>query len=307
MLALGANGRGRAGLLSALRPQDVFATSLYTVNGNVQSITTPFAPDFVWEKSRSTSDQHWLFDRVRGSGKTLQSNVAQAEATQSSGYAALSASGFTSGGYGPGTTAVAWSIKETPKFFDIVTYTGDGTSGRVIPHALGIDPGLIILRRRDAGDNWRVRHRSATGELYLNLTQAQDASFPSIPATSATNFTVGTNSNTSGGTYVAYLFAHDPDTTNGIVQCGSATSDGTGAINVNLGWPLQWILCRASSAAGNWIINDSTRGFSNSLLANTTSTEANGAFVVNPTATGFSQSGFNAGVTVIYCAIRAPI
>jgi hypothetical protein len=142
----------------------------------------------------------------------------------------------------------------------------------------------------------------------------------------STEFTIGTDAtvNASGGTYVAYLFAHDaggfgPTLTDNIISCGSYTGNGssTGPI-VTLGWEPQWILVKRSDSSANWFTIDNMRGWSASTLAagtsylspNTTSAE-DSAFApfAGLSATGFQLSTSNAnlnasGGTFIYVAIR---
>ena len=40
----------------------------------------------------------------------------------------------------------SWSFRKAPKFFDIVTYTGNGTTGRQIAHNLDSEPGMIVIK-----------------------------------------------------------------------------------------------------------------------------------------------------------------
>jgi hypothetical protein len=135
----------------------------------------------------------------------------------------------------------------------------------------------------------------------------------------STTFAVGTNANVNanGGTYVAYLFAHDAGGfgltgTDNVISCGSFTTDGSGNATVNLGYEPQWLLFKSSSGASDWLILDTMRDWS---LANTddplapNSSAGESAFLYvysNPTATGFSAggSGLSASTTYIYIAIR---
>jgi hypothetical protein len=129
---------------------------------------------------------------------------------------------------------------------------------------------------------------------------------------------VGTDStvNASGGTYVAYLYAHDTSST-GIIQCGSFTTDGSGNFNVNLGWEPQYVMIKhsntvSSNVQDNWIIYDTMRGFvtqsgnGERLYPNLSNAAANGNDM-GPTATGFESKGnMLASQTFIYMAIRRP-
>ena len=324
MLALGANARGRAGLLAALRPQDVFATSLYTGTGASQRITNGLdllgSGGLVWQKLRSTAGNHALTDSVRGVNKGLFSNLTDAE-TAGVGASALYNNGFDNGiAYGSGATIAAWSFCRAAKFFDIVTYTGDGTSGRQIPHGLGVAPGMAIFKRLDAAEDWYVYHRGVvspnanwwTNFLRLNATAASAADTAPPGQPTATTITVNVDFlNASGKRYVVILFAHDPDTTNGIIQCGSFTVTANGQL-VPLGWRPQWGVLRRIDAADNWRIVDVARGWVtggalNELRANTSEAELSTGGAGGPQPTGFENGdAYPIGAQVAYCMIRAP-
>jgi hypothetical protein len=323
----------RPGLLlsggpAVTRPQDVFATSLYTGTEVARTITNGLdlsgQGGLVWTKGRSGFD-HSLVDTLRGAGNQIYTNATVAEQSLPQGLTAFGNSGYSVGTHtswnANGSNFVSWGFRRAPKFFDVVTYTGDGTSGRQIPHGLGVRPGLIIVKRRDAVAAWPVWHRA---NAYLGLNTA-DASASGtgysggsidVGGNDTTSFVLfATNGNVSavnaaGGSYVAYLFAHDPDTTNGIIQCGSFT-DNTG-VTVNLGWRPQFILAKGTGSGTTWVLLDTTRGWtaaaSPALTANTTDAEINYGATLAPTNTGFTANGqlYGAGQGAVYLAIRAP-
>lgn len=329
MLAALANARGLAAPGVIIRPQDVFATSLYTGTGASQSVNTGFAPDLAWVKTRNNANGgHAFFDRLRGAGQVIYSNSTGSELSRPDSLTAFNANGFLVGAdtqtlavNASGSTHAAWSFRRAPKFFDIVTYTGDGTSSRVIPHALGIPPGLVIIKQRDAASNWPVAFNvTGASRGLLNTTDAFGTTTGDTPLVNGfiefqsgvVKLFRGSNGisavNASGGTYVAYLFAHDPDTTNGIVQCGSFASNASGQATVALGWQPQFLLIRGTGAS-NWYILDSSRG-TNYLKPNSSTAEISGAgaepggIIMN--STGFTYN-YNANVNFVYIAIRAPI
>jgi len=167
---------------------------------------------------------------------------------------------------------VSWTWRKAPRFFDCVTYTGDGTSPRSISHNLDSPVGCIIVKRTDATGNWPVWHRSTGDDYragYLNLTNAGGASSTMIRSASSSAFTLGDNTavNASGGTYVAYLFAHNdgdgefgPDGDADIIKCGSYTGTGSSGLDVDLGFEPQWLLIKNTDAASTWYILDNMRG-----------------------------------------------
>lgn len=319
-----------AGGEEKLYAEDVF--SAYTSVGTVtfptrQTVTTGLNltganKGLIWVKNRQSTNGHFLFDTVRGNNKYLSTDATAAESTDSSGVN-FTSTGFTIGApfYSINKEQVAWTFKAAPKFFDVVTYTGNATD-RTIAHSLGEVPGTIIIKRTDSTSDWNVYHRSIgnTKSLLLNTTGAESTRFNwnnTDPTSSVFTVSASTEVNASGGAYVAYLFAHDTGT-DGLIQCGSFTTDGGGAGPfVDLGWEPQFVLYKdanyVTGAGGDWNIVDSSRGMRGyagllgdpMLEANTTAAEQQSAGYANATATGFYGGG-TASHTYIYLAIRRP-
>jgi hypothetical protein len=316
--------------------EEVFSTYLYTGNGTSQTITNGIdlstKGGLVWLKARSQAYQHGLFDTVRGASKGLVSNTTAAEATFTS-LTSFNTDGFSLGSdYNGGATYASWTFREQAKFFDVVTWTGNGVDGRAISHNLGSAPGCIIVKRTDSTSNWNVYHRQAGGSGAaafwgrLNTTDSDtDLENVGPSGTPTTTFLVydaslGLDScNINGATYVAYLFAHNAGGfgltgTDNVILCGSFTTDGSGNATVNLGYEPQWVLWKKSDgpvdAYSNWTINDNMRGFtvdqgSQDLYPNRSDAEAGtgAGFGCSPTSTGFKVI-HQASKTYIYIAIR---
>ena len=310
--------------------EDVFSTYLYTGNGSTQTITNGIdlstKGGLVWIKQRGSATGHRLTDTARGAEKSLATNNTAAQNDpDTGGLTSFSSTGFSLGSNSnynnTSGTYVSWTFREQPKFFDVVTYTGDGAN-RTIAHNLGSVPGCIIVKRTDTTGAWQVYHRSLanTEYLVLNTTAAKATGTGRWNSTTptATEFSLGTEAtvNANGGTYVAYLFAHDAGGfgltgTDNVITCGSYTTDSSGVGTVNLGWEPQWILVKAASAASSWFLVDNMRGFTSSygaqnrqLYAELAIAEEMSNFQVN--ATGFKdETGVVANSqTVIYIAIR---
>jgi hypothetical protein len=326
---------GSAGAASPAYIEDVFSTWLYTGNSSTQTITNGIdlsgKGGLVWCKARSAAYRHELVDTARGGGNKLESQSTAAQATGGSDITGFTSSGFTLGNVSgevnfSGATNASWTFRKAAKFFDVVTYTGNGTDQRAISHNLGSTPGFFIVKRTDSTGNWNCYHRSRGKDksLRLNLTDAEVANTDPTwngmwgGEPTSTTFTVNnsTNScNTNGATYVAYLFAHDAggfgDSGNdSVVKCGSFTTDGSGNATVNLGWEPQWLLVKQSAAASDWLLIDVMRGASQTgvypLSANSAAAEnpsTGGPYWV-PTSTGFSTTSYWASATAIYIAIR---
>ena len=304
---------------------DVFSAYTRTGTGASQVTTTNIDMTqgyMLWSKGRSGATDHAIYDSARGVTKDLVSNTTAAETTQSQGLTAVSATGHTFGTLAKvntnAATYVDWVFRKAPKFFDVVTYTGTGTAGLTVSHSLGIKPGMIIVKRTDTTGNWAVYHQSiaAANGLQLETTSASfAASYWNSTEPTASQFTLGapaTAVNASGGTYVAYLFAHDT-ATDGIVQCGSFTTDGSRNVTVSLGWEPQYLMVKTSGVADDWMLIDTSRGFTvggdDARLAANSSAAESANIWFTPLATGFktdSPSQLGVSTSYIYLAIRRP-
>ena len=335
-------GGGIAGRLlsgvSGITVDQVFAAYTHAgVNGS-STINTGIdlsgEGGMVWVKNRDTSGYgHFLFDTERGAENALITHGTNSTISEPKGVTAFNSNGFDIGGTGgdnafnkSGINYIYYNFRKCPKFFDIVTYTGDGTTNRNIPHDLGSVPGFITVKGRNfASDPWYSYHRSTgnQGELRLSETDAAvtgSSRWASYTPT-ATHFRGDTAAiNVNGRTYVAYLFAHDEQefgagSNEAIIKCGGFTMGSNTTISENLGFRPQWmILKRYNSGAGsNWWLFDTARGWTSSqfkwLYANTNDAEETKNYTgVYPTSTGFtfdnSNNGqWNAGGDFIYIAI----
>jgi hypothetical protein len=312
---------------------EAFSTDLYTGNGGTQTITNGIdlsgEGGLTWIKSRSAATDHQLFDTERGATKELISNSTAAEATDADTLTAFNSDGFSIGADSSVNTSaatyVSWTFRKAPKFFDVVTYTGDGVAGRTVAHNLGSVPGMIIVKRTSGVASWRVYHRgidaSAPEDYWLQLNQTSSRTGPSAniwdsTAPTINNFYVAVSDtiNGSGEAYVAYIFAHDTDD-GSMVQCGSYTGNGsaTGPV-VTLGWEPQWLLVKQATASGAWVVHDNKRNTANPrnsyLLPNDSQAEVTSAnLAVDFNSTGFQLKGGGfainqSGGTYIYMAIR---
>ena len=302
---------------------DVFSAWTRTGTGADVTVTTGIDMTkgyLLWSKGRSGATDHALYDSDRGLTLDLASNTTAAQTAQATGLKAVSATGHTIGSLGKmntsGATYVDWVFRKQAKFFDSVTYTGDGTSPRTISHSLGSVPGCIVIKRADSTGDWWVYHNGLTVNQYLKLNTTDAAAtaagiWGAGPTT--TGFTVNAGAlNAAGATYVAYLYAHDTST-DGIIQCGSFTTDGSGGnATVNLGWEPQFLMVKSTAAnSQGWDLIDASRGMPNlggfgtaaGLEANNANAEGSRNPNAFPTATGFfyARSG---SVTYIYMAIR---
>jgi hypothetical protein len=314
--------------------EQVFSTYLYTGNSGTQTITNGIdlstKGGLVWIKDRTSANSHQLYDTVRGVQKRLMTDQTAAQGTETTGITAFNTSGWTMGAQyeinDSASNYASWTFRKQPKFFDVVTWTGNNAGTRDIAHNLGSTPGFIIVKSTSLVSGWYCWHNSfdANGYILLNSNAASGTASTVFggsgnKAPTSTTFTIGNSGvvNQPDDTYVAYVFAHNAggfglSGEDNVVSCGSFTTDGSGYGTTTLGYEPQFVLWKASSEAGNWNINDNMRGVTASSL--TSGTEAaylfpnasaaeNGSYGISINATGF-QNYFSPSTTYIYIAIR---
>ena len=320
---------------------DVFSTYVYDGTGSAQTITNGIdlsgEGGLVWFKQRDATRDHGLFDTARGTGKYLVANDTAVEATTSTMLSAFNSNGFTLGGGGAivnnnTNEYVSWTFRKAPKFFDVVTYTGDGSTTKTVSHNLDSTPAMILFKRTDASGNWVVYHANTPtsdggGGNYTQPYLRLNGDFPTTslgdygnnltPTSTVIRTPIHTNSgntadsvNVNGATYVAYLFAHNnndggfgPDQDADIIKVGSYTGAYPSDVTVDLGFEPQFIFVKNATASSNWGLFDVMRGMPlgdcNTLVADTSGAE-NGvlgsgeAFEATPT--GFIV---NSGLTAV--------
>jgi hypothetical protein len=322
--------------------ENVFSTYVYTGtgSGSSQTITNGIDLDgeggLVWIKNREIAYSHVLVDTETGAQKMLNSNSTSAQANYTSGLTSFNSNGFTHGGatlVGSTSKITSWTFRKQPKFFDVVTYTGDGTTSREVSHNLGTTIGFMLVKRTDAASNWACIAYNGTnyGCLVLNSSAAQLFSSATSSYTSTmfkpydvfqqfTDTPVNDRMNVDGASYVAYIFAHnnsdggfgstgDQD----IIKCGSYTGNGSTSNTVTLGFEPQWILIKNATASADWILFDTVRGIVTGgnevgLIPNTSEVELSQDFL-QVTSQGFELTvnnsyTNNSGKTYVYMAIR---
>ena len=317
-----------------------FNTVLYTGNGaTTQTITgVGFDPDFTWIKNRSSSLAHNVYDVVRGDGKKLKTNAAEAESdvgtdftfetdgffvgnrteTNESG-SGIVAWNWLAGGSGSSNTAgsITSTVSANPTAgFSIVTYTGTGANATV-GHGLGVAPKMVIIKRRDVNSNWAVYH-DGFGPTKVALLDdpiapvSQGSTYWQNTAPSDTVVTLGTTTVVNGlnGTYVAYCWHSVP----GYSSIGSYV--GNGSVDgpfVYTGFRTRFLLYKNTASTSDWYIIDTARNSYNPcqtmLYPNLSNAEYtySGTDAIDVTANGFkiryANTGMNtAGVTYIYMA-----
>ena len=297
------------GATAATQASKHFAINLRTGTAASYSVTgIGFQPDLVWVKSRGRALDHAIYDSVRGVQKQLESNTTTVESTETTGLTAFNSDGYTGGALDQmnGTTAtnsfIDWMWKgggagvsntngtisstvsaNTLAGISVVTYTGTGANATV-GHGLGVAPKLVIVKARNATQNWTAWHTSFTSTeyIFLNSTAAKSSSGGAAiwnsTTPSSTVFSIGTDTNTNwnGSTdYLAYCFAEVEGFSKIGSYVGNGSSDGP---FVWCGFRPRFIMVKAASSTGHWVMIDTARDTYNAsdstLAADLSSAEA---------------------------------
>jgi hypothetical protein len=270
-----------------------FETTLYEGSGSEQSVqsdTTTNTSAFSWIKNRDATDNHMLFDRVRGATKDLHSNTNDIEVTNAQTVKAFIGGGVTLGtdvevntnneSYvlwnwmigtsGNGSSNEDGSINTTATLVDttlglsVSKYTGTGANATV-GHGLGVAPNIMFIKNLGVTDSWAVYYGDNTDYLVLNTTAAtvDDNTMWNDTTPTSSVFSVGSNHqvNASSETYIAYCFANSQFISVGS-YIGNGNADGTFIPTLNsLGVSIQpsWIMIKASSRTSPWTMYDTSR------------------------------------------------
>ena len=239
---------------------DVFAvdTRGSTGDGNEPTYRAPFPVDMQFNRNVNYSGGDTQISARLTQGKQMHTNLTGAEST--SNAMMFDYMNGVQTDTGTGSDQYAWMFKRAPGFFDVVTYSGNSTSGRTVPHNLGAVPELMIFKSRNGTRAWRVYASSigAGGSLRLNSDAAVDSNSAYWSTPTADNIILGTDNDTNSSSYdyLVFLFA----TLSGISKVGQYTGNGSNqTIDCGFSTPARFLLIKKVSA-GNWYLWDSLRG-----------------------------------------------
>ena len=324
-------------------PTEYFNTVLRSglYGGSDTAFTVGFQPDWIWDKRRSDTSVHALFDSVRGfgaSGKVIYSNTNGGQADNAL-IKSVNSTGFTITASSDNTgTLVDWCWKAGTSFsndasstsvgsidsagtvsteagFSIIQFSGTGSLGTVA-HGLGAIPNVIFFKRLDANGAWASYHETLGATKYMRL----DSDSAQITASDEFNDTAPTSSvftvQTDGGVnasgtdnMIAYCFTNISGYSKFGGYTGNNSSDGT---FVHTGFKPAWLMVKKYSDTNHWIIWDNKRSTKNGaniidkkLYANLNYAE-NGAEDVSFVSNGFkfhtNTGDWNEAQSYIYLA-----
>jgi len=258
-----------------INPKQYFDVAQYAGNG----VNSPNAnvvsgynlqPNMVITKAINSAQNWHLQDSVNGLANFLVPNLTNGNSVTGGGdISSLNADGFTvsyanarTNSSGVTYSSSMWKESETSGF-DIVQYTGSGSSAQAVSHNLGVAPKFIIIKPTSFVDSWFIWHHKLPAGQSLRFTNTgSSAEFGSAfggTTPTSTNFYVGgsgTNfTSANGQSYMAYLFAPKP----GFSQFGSYIGNGsTNGPFIDLGFRPALVIIK-NTATEQWALIDYKR------------------------------------------------
>jgi hypothetical protein len=199
------------------------------------------------------------------------------------------------------------TIPDGELFFNATTYTGNGSSGRVITVPSINNVGFAWVKLRSGSDDHRLANTVTGGNRHLksNNTDPESTGTTVIQAFSSNTFTVGSDVsvNGNGSTYIAWTWADggaavtntagtissqvSANTTSGF-SVVTYTGNGTGGATIGHGLgakPSFFIIKKRtnSGTAYGWYCYSSVLGATNHLVLNTTADSSASSFLFNDT------------------------
>ena len=307
----------------AVVPSENFNVVTYTGTGssntqNADGITG--GVDFLWTKCRSHAKDHILVNDIIGGNTNLSTNTTTGDNTNANRSITLADSSFTlnsnSGHLNEANkTYVSWLWKaggngtavpesgsgnncvnasthsaNADAGFSIVKYVGrkdelsNGQHSKVT-HGMGSNrPELIIIKNRDATDDWMVigdalNTSSDWDHRHLNLNNTAAISGSDYTGSTVSNSTYffisnADSVNTTDEKFIAYCFASVEGYSKVGTYKGNGNADGT---FVYTGFRPAWVLIKPTSRTGNWMIANNKSSPSNVvdkvIFANTSAGE----------------------------------
>jgi len=279
------------------------ATGDQTVSG------LQFAPDLIWGKSRTGSNNHHIQSPLlTWTGSTawmgfLETNTTAIEQNTgggdyqnitSTGYSVIGDNGRTGAN---GTTYVSWNwngggstvtntsgsissqVRANPTAgFSVVKYTGTGANATV-GHGLGVAPKMLIVKNLSAVSSWLIWHTAFAGTEYILFDTSAKTSLAAMwnsTVPTSTVFNIGTNANTNGSTnkFIAYCWAEVAGYSKIGTYTGTGNADGP---FVYTGFRPKFVIVRAfSTGLRDWLMYDTSTsnpyniGSDGPLIANST-------------------------------------
>ena len=200
----------------------------------------------------------------KGGGSSSTYNI------DGTGHTTASAAGLDGGTIDPTGASI-----NTVAGFSIISYTGNGTAGATIAHGLGKKPAWIIIKRRDAGDNWMHNHHemhdSSPEDYYFELNEntgrVDATTMLNDTAPTSTLVTISSDNSVNGNTatYIMYCWAEIPGYSKFGSYTGQLAGSGSGNGNfVHLGFKPAFLIVKKTESEF-MLLTDSKRGTINPI------------------------------------------
>ena len=313
--------------------KDHMEAKLYEGTGVANTITgMNFAPDLIWIKGRTTTDNNVLVDTIRGTDSVIFPNSDDTAASSFGRFTNFNSDGFTvattDGSWNTDDqNYVAWCWKAGTSFTPTVTggfsspsafinttagfgmykVTGSNSQGSFTT-GLNQNADFILAKRLDTGNaNWGVYHRTYCGDqpsaklLHLNNSSNPADKGTNIWIKTDTTIEVGSYAETgSNGDYIYYVWHEVPGYSSIGGYTGNNDSNGT---FVYTGFKVGWLMMKETGGSASWYIYDSSRQTFNphvdSLQADVTNNETtdppSGSSTVDFLSNGFKQRQSSGG------------
>lgn len=270
------------------------STSRYTGNGTSQDIETGFQSDFTWVKQYNGTGCHSVTDSIRGVNSQLSINATAAQTTDSQIVTSYNPTSVSIGSnnlinqsgvqhfmlnIAAGNKEVANTDGTNPSLvnavpgFSVVKYTGTGGVGQTVGHGMGLTPEMVIIKRIDANSTFRgwntFYNNGGQKRIVLNTTAASENVLYALQSVSDTTFQTPAYShsdwNVSGGQYIAYCFANEPNH----CKVGYYAGQQYGGIGVSLLSPPKFLMVKNMDTPTDWKMFSNVMETARSLEPNT--------------------------------------
>jgi hypothetical protein len=292
------------------------ATEVFAIDTGNGSSTFPafdsgFPVDLALYNIPGSPNNKYILSRLTGR-YTFITNLSNAAFAENDTWRFESNVGW--GRMSPTSSTYSWMFRRAPGFTDVVDYEGSNSATQNVIHNLTVAPELMIIKKRNATEDWHAYSASLGAGKYLKLNsntgEITNTGIWNNTSPTSSVFTVGNNGgvNEHGDNYIALLFATLP----GISKVGSYSGNGT-ARTIDCGFTngARFVLIKRTDAAGSWLLFDTLRGISAGndpfLQLNLTDAQYTSLDVIDPHSSGFnltsSTAANNGGSEYIFFAI----
>ena len=260
---------------------DYFSNLLYNGQSSTPLTRTGvgFEPDMTWLKVRSSTWGTGAFTKLHGTGvgSGYKYNFTNTDAGEDDEWGTLTFgadgwSGVSSDYNGSfahdfgasGHTFISWNWKESASAgFDMVSYTGDGTTDRELAHGLGVAPDFYLIKSKSEAHDWNCWHSGLASGQYGALNKGDAFASDSggfmhgAPTSSVLKLGTWNAVNKDTVTYIAYCFT----SVEGYCKIGKYVgNNSTDGPYIHLGFRPAFLMVKnASTAAEEWEVFDSGR------------------------------------------------